>query len=117
MTNDTGERVTHTAALVAGTLYVPSFRPNSTACTGGGQSWLYSLDYKDGSAPDHNNGTANNVTTGRSQSMGDGILADPSVDLLSEQVILQSSNAVLMTEDISAGVKKLVVHSWRQRWN
>jgi type IV pilus assembly protein PilY1 len=112
-----GERVTHTPSLIAGTLYVPSFRPNTTACTGGGQSWLYSLDYKDGSAPDHANGTANNTTADRVQSMGDGILADPSVDLLSEQIILQSSNAVLLTEDISAGVRKLIVRSWRQRWN
>ncbi|MFI5372845.1 MAG: PilC/PilY family type IV pilus protein, partial [Candidatus Eisenbacteria bacterium] len=112
-----GERVTHSAALIAGTLYVPSFRPNYAACTGGAQSWLYSLDYKDGSAPDNTNGTSNNTTAGRVQSMGDGILADPSVDLLSQQVILQSSNAVLLTEDISQGVKKLVVHSWRQKWN
>ena len=49
--------------------------------------------------------------------MGDGILADPTVDLVNEQLILQSSNAVLLTEDISAGLKKLMVRSWRQKWN
>jgi type IV pilus assembly protein PilY1 len=117
LTQGAGERVTHTAALIAGTLYVPSFRPNTTACTGGGQSWLYTLDYKDGSAPDLANGTANNTTADRAQSMGDGILADPSVDLLSEQIILQSSNAVLISEDITAGVRRVIVRSWRQRWN
>lgn len=112
-----GERATHSAVLIAGTLYVTSFQPNTSACTGGGQSWLYSIDYKDGSAPDNYNGTANNVTGGRVQSMGDGILADPSVDLLSEQIILQSSNAVLLAENIGAALKKLMVRSWRQKWN
>jgi type IV pilus assembly protein PilY1 len=117
LVQSSGERVTHTAVLIAGTLYVPSFLPNNSACTGGGQSWLYSLDYKDGSYPDNPNGTANNTTDDRVQSMGDGILADPSVDLLSEQVILQSSNAVLLTENIGGGLKKLMVRSWRQKWN
>ncbi len=115
--SSSGERVTRSAALIAGTLFVPSFAPTAAACTGGGQSWLYSLDYADGSAPDHSNGAENNVTTGRKQSMGDGILADPTVDLVNEQLILQSSNAVLLTEDISAGLKKLMVRSWRQKWN
>jgi type IV pilus assembly protein PilY1 len=117
LTQQAGERVTRSPALIAGTLYVPSFLPNSNACTGGGQSWLYTLDYKDGSAPDHANGTANNTTNGRVESMGDGILADPSVDLLNEQVILQSSNAVLLTQDISAGVRRLIVRSWRQKFD
>ncbi len=112
-----GERVTRSAALIAGTLYLPSFLPNADACSGGGQSWLYSLDYKDGSAPDNANGTENNTTAGRVESMGDGILADPSVDLVNEALILQSSNAVLLTHNINAGLKKLMVRSWRQKWN
>ncbi len=112
-----GERVTRSAALIAGTLYVPSFKPATAVCTGGGQSWLYSLDFRDGSAPDNPNGSENNTTNGRSESMGDGILADPTVDLVNEQLILQSSNAVLLTEDISANLNKLLVRSWRQRLN
>ena len=114
---NTGERITRTAALIAGVLHIPSFAPTATACAGGGQSWLYSVDYADGSAPDNANGAENNTVAGRSQSMGDGILADPTVDLVNEQLILQSSNAVLLTENISAGLKKLMVRSWRQRWN
>ena len=112
-----GERITRTAALIAGTLYVPSFQPSAGACSGGGQSWLYSLDYKDGSAPSHANGSENNTTSGRSQTMGDGILADPSVDLVNEDILLQSSNAVVITQNISAGLKKLLVRSWRQKLN
>jgi type IV pilus assembly protein PilY1 len=115
--SNSGERITRNAALIAGTLYVPSFAPTAAACAGGGQSWLYSLDYADGSAPDNANGSEHNVTTDRSESMGDGIIADPTVDLVNEQLILQSSNAVLMTEDISVNLKKLMVRSWRQKWN
>src|SRR5262249_58559424 len=52
---NTGERVTRGAAIINGTLYVPSFAPTTAACGGGGQSWLYSLDFRDGSAPDNAN--------------------------------------------------------------
>ncbi len=112
-----GERVTKMGALIAGTLYITSFAPTTAACAGGGQSWLWSFDYRDGSAPDHPNGAENNVVTDRGKSMGDGILADPTVDILNEQLILQSSNAVLLTEDISVGLKRLMVRSWRQKTN
>ncbi|MFN8587678.1 MAG: PilC/PilY family type IV pilus protein [Candidatus Eisenbacteria bacterium] len=115
--SNSGERVTRNPTLIAGTLFVPTFAPTAAACTGGGQSWLYSLDYKDGSAPDHANGSPNNTTADRSESMGDGILADPTVDLVNQQLILQSSNAVLLAVDISAGLRKLMVRSWRQTWN
>ncbi|MBI5169269.1 MAG: hypothetical protein HZA61_07255 [Candidatus Eisenbacteria bacterium] len=114
MVEHSGERVTRAPALIAGTLYVPSFLPNTDACAGGGQSWLYSLDYNDGSAPDHATETENNVLTGRVQSMGDGILADPSVDLVNEALVLQSSNAVLLTHQINTGLRKMAVRSWRQ---
>jgi hypothetical protein len=49
--------------------------------------------------------------------MGDGILADPSVDLINEKLILQSSNAVLLTHTINGGLRKTIVRSWRQKWN
>ena len=112
-----GERVIRTPALIAGTVYVPSFSPNSAACVGGGQSWLYRIDYKDGSAPDHPGGAPNDTTGGRVESMGDGILSDPSVDIVDEQLLLQSSNGVLLAQDISLSLKKLVIRSWRQKWN
>jgi Tfp pilus tip-associated adhesin PilY1 len=114
---NTGERITRQAALVAGTLYVPSFVPNTSNCGGAGQSWLWSVDYKDGSAPNHANGSENNTTAGRANAMGDGILADPTVDLINEDIILQSSNAVLLTQNINAGLQRLIVRSWRQKLN
>ncbi len=117
LTQATGERVTRSAALVAGTLFVTSFCPRTDACSGGGQSWLYSLDYKDGSAPDNANGSSNNTTNARVQSMGDGVLADPTVDMLNETVLFQSSNAVVMSENVIGGLKKIVVRGWHQKWH
>jgi type IV pilus assembly protein PilY1 len=113
----TGERVTRRAALVAGALYVPSFRPNSGSCQSGGDSWLYSLDYRDGSAPSHANGAVSHTTSGRVEYQGSGILSDPSVDLMNEDLILQSSNASLLTHRFDSGLRRLAVRSWRQKWN
>ncbi len=112
-----GERITRRPVLIAGTLYAPSFRPNGGACQGGGDSWLYTVDYKDGSAPNNANGTENNTTAGRVASQGSGILSDPSVDLVNEKLVMQSSNASLINHGFNAGLKKLVVRSWRQKWN
>ena len=117
LVQQSGERITRRPVLVAGTIYAPSFRPNGAACQGGGDSYLYALDYKDGSAPSNANGVENNVTTGRVTSAGTGILSDPSVDLINEDLVLQSSNASLITQDFNAGLRKLQVRSWRQKWN
>lgn len=117
LANATGERATRTPALINGTLYVSSFQPSTTSCTGGGQSWLYALDFMDGSAPDNSNGSENNTTAGRSQSMGDGMLSDPTVDMVNEAILLQSSNAVVMSQTISGGIKKLMVRGWHRKWD
>jgi len=112
-----GERIIRTAALVGGVLYVPSFKPNVTACRSGGDSWLYAVDFEDGSQSDASNGTERNVTTNRVTSMGDGILSNPSVDIVNDDILLQSSNATMVSQNIDATLKKLVVRSWRQVWN
>jgi type IV pilus assembly protein PilY1 len=44
-----GERVNLDPQLVLGTLVVASNVPNNTACSVGGDSWLYQLDYRSGS--------------------------------------------------------------------
>ncbi|MGH7680934.1 MAG: pilus assembly protein, partial [Candidatus Eiseniibacteriota bacterium] len=117
LTQYAGERVTKMAALVAGSLFIPSFRPKSGSCQAGGESWLYSLDFKDGSAPDKKDGSANNTTAGRVESMGDGILSNPAVDLVNADLILQNTNTAMISKDINANVQKLNVRSWRQKWN
>lgn len=117
LTQASGERITRRPALVNGTLYVPSFRPSSSSCSGNADAYLYSLDYKDGSAPSNANGTENNVTSGRVSSQGTGMLSDPIVDLVNEDILIQSSNTSVVNQGINAGLKKLVVRSWRQKWN
>ena len=112
-----GERINRKPALIAGTVYVPSFRPNDAACLGGGDAWLYSFDFKDGSAPSNANGSENNTVAGRVEQKAGGILADPTLDLVNETLVLQSSNASLVTKGLSISLKKLVVRSWRQRFN
>jgi type IV pilus assembly protein PilY1 len=112
-----GERIIRTPALIAGVLHVPSFRPHTDSCAGGGESWLYSVDFADGSLPDDASGAERNTTAGRVQSMGDGVLSNPSVDLVNEDIILQSSNATMITQSIGVALQRLVVRSWRQVWN
>jgi type IV pilus assembly protein PilY1 len=109
-----GERVTRQAALIAGTLYFPSFRPKNEVCQGGGESWFYAVDYYDGSAPDNDDGSDNDTVADRVDSKGDGILSDPSVDLVNEDIILQSSDTSVLTEDTQGTIRRIVIRSWRQ---
>jgi len=44
----TGERVNIDPQLVLGTLVFASNIPNNNACTAGGDSWIYQLNYRDG---------------------------------------------------------------------
>lgn len=112
-----GERVVRSAALIAGTLYFPSFRPKAEVCEGGGESWLYTVDYYDGSTPDNDDGSENDTTNDRVESKGDGVLSDPSVDLVNEDIILQSSDTSVLTEDTKGTVRRIVIRSWRQLWD
>jgi type IV pilus assembly protein PilY1 len=45
-----GERVNLDPQLVLGTLLVTGNIPNNNACTAGGDSWIYQLNYRDGGA-------------------------------------------------------------------
>ncbi len=112
-----GERVIRNAALIAGTLYFPSFRPKDAVCEGGGESWLYSVDFWDGSSPDNDDESENDTIADRVESKGDGILSDPSVDLVNEDIILQSSDTSMLTEDTKGTIRRIVIRSWRQLWD
>ncbi len=111
------ERVIRSPALVAGALFFTSFRPRSDVCESGGESWLYSLDFADGSAPDNANKTENNNLSARVESKGDGVLSNPTVDIANEEIIFQSSDTSLISHDIDIALQKVLVRSWRQRWN
>jgi len=116
LVNGTGERVIRTGAIINSTYYVPSFVPNDIVCQGGGLSYMYAINYRDGGTPPHLGGLSSTIT-GRSSSMGDGLLADPTVDLVNGNLIMQSSNAVLLSQTIIGGLQQTVVKSWRQKWN
>ncbi len=116
LVQSSGERVVRAGTIAAGTFYVTSFRPKNGSCESGGESWLYSLDFNDGSGKDNQDGSENNVTAGRIDSKGDGILSNPAVDFANGAIIFQNSNTTMMTQDISASVRKLTVRAWRQRY-
>jgi hypothetical protein len=75
------------------------------------------MDYEDGSAPDDKNNNERDTTDGRVQDAGDGILSSPVVDLINEDIILQSSDTSIISEEIDVALQKVIVQSWRERWN
>jgi hypothetical protein len=80
----------------------------------GGVSWLYTMDVFDGSAPDNQDQTENNSTQDRSKSLGEGIYNDPIIDIVNEQIVLQSTDTTLDMEDVQGNLQKVLVRSWRQ---
>ncbi|NIM20005.1 MAG: VWA domain-containing protein [Candidatus Latescibacteria bacterium] len=108
-----GERVVKPDALVAGVVYFTSFQPTSEACSAGGRSWLYAVDYLDGSAPDTEEGSEINTTEGRYENLNEGITSRPVIDIVNEKVIVQSSDAKISTIDAKTAIRHLIVRSWR----
>jgi type IV pilus assembly protein PilY1 len=109
-----GERVTSKISLVGGTVYFTSFQPATEMCQAGGSSWLYAIDFLDGSAPDNDDGTENDTTDDRTTALGEGIYSEPVLDLANEDIILQSSDTKLRIEDARGNILRMIVRSWRQ---
>jgi type IV pilus assembly protein PilY1 len=109
-----GERITKPDAIAAGTVYFTSFQPNSEICSAGGHSWLYAVDFRDGSSPDNDDGTENDTTTDRVEDAGDGLLSDPVLDIVNENIIVQSSDTDLLVRDTRGNIVRVIVRSWRQ---
>ena len=109
-----GERVTKPAALVAGVVYFTSFTPNTAICSAGGESWLYHVDFDDGSNPDNDDGSEDDNTDNRVTDLDDGIASQPIFDLGNEQIIIQSTGTDLSVMDAQSNIQRLVVRSWRQ---
>jgi len=115
LANMTGERVIEPAALVNGVVYFTSFAPNTASCTAGGTSWLYATKFRSGAAYDADSNDGNDVATGRSTSMGDGITARPVVDIINGKVLVQGSDTRIHVSDTFGQIRQLVVRSWRER--
>lgn len=112
-----GERITNPDALVAGVVYFSSFQPNAEICGSGGHSWLYSVDFRDGSAIDSEDGSENDVTEGRVADLGVGIGSEPVFDFANEQIIVQLNDTRIEVRDVEMDIKQMIVRSWRQQWN
>jgi type IV pilus assembly protein PilY1 len=110
-----GERATEPAVVVAGTVMFTSYQPSSQLCTAGGASWLWRMNYTDGSVPD--DGEDDGWGGGRSIELGDGVASRPVVDVVNETVIVQSSDASITVQDIGQAFFRLSVRSWRETFN
>lgn len=107
-----GERVTEPAAVVAGTVFYTSYKPSNEPCEAGGHSWLTRISYEDGSVPD--DGEDDGFNGQRRLDMGDGIASRPVVDIVNENVIVQSSDATITIEEIGQVFFNLEVRSWQE---
>jgi type IV pilus assembly protein PilY1 len=110
-----GERVTEPAAVVEGVVYFTSYAPRGGACSGGGQSWLYHVDFEDGSDVD-NDGEENQETEDRVEALGDGVASKPVINLRDETVIVQTSDARLNMMDLRTPPQWMTVRAWRERF-
>lgn len=114
---NTGERVNKPAALAAGTVYFVSFKPNSASCESGGVSWLWEVDYGDGSNPDNADESEDDYTEKRRNDLGEGIYSEPTIDLANEDVLVQSTKTAIESRDAKGRILRVLVRSWRERYN
>lgn len=111
--HESTERVTEQAVVVAGAVLFTSFAPGSDVCVAGGRSWLHRMSYDDGSELEDEEGN----NTPRDEELEEGFASRPVVDLVNEEVIIQSSNATITVEDIGATYFHLSVRSWQENYD
>jgi type IV pilus assembly protein PilY1 len=112
-----GERVTKPDALIAGVVYFTTFQPNAELCGSGGHSWLYAVDFRDGTAMDDQDGNENDTTEGRVVDLGAGIGSEPVFDFANEQIIIQLNDTRISVQDVQMDIRRLIVRSWLERWD
>lgn len=112
-----GERVTERAVVVAGTVYFTSFAPSLSPCDAGGTSWLYHMSYRDGNRPDVDDDHQDGDAAERSEELGEGIASRPVVDIVNENIIVQSSDATINVQDIGQTIFHLTVRSWQENFD
>jgi len=112
-----GERVTEKAVIVANTVYFTSFAPSSSACEAGGRSWLYHLKYDNGGEPEVDEEHEESSAAERSEELGEGVASRPVVDIVNENIIVQSSDATIAVQDIGSEIFHLTVRSWQENYD
>lgn len=110
-----GERVTEPAVVVADAVFFTSFMPSTDLCSAGGASWLYRMDYSDGSAPD--DGESDDWNSDRVISLDEGVASRPVVDVVNETVIVQSSDATIRVQEIGQQYFHLIVRNWQETFD
>jgi type IV pilus assembly protein PilY1 len=114
--NGNGERVIEPSIAVEGVVYFTSFRPDTAACSGGGTSYLYMVDYERGTPIDKDeDGELGDES--RSQTLGSGVASRPVVDLAREEIIVQTSDARLNINDMVTRPRRIQVRAWRERFD
>lgn len=116
LTESTGERVTRGSTVAAGTVYFTSFKPETKVCSAGGTSFLYTVDVFDGSNPDNDDESEDNDTDKRAENIGEGVLSEPVLDLVNEDIILQSTDTSLLVKDTKGKFQNILVKYWRETY-
>jgi type IV pilus assembly protein PilY1 len=108
----TGERVNIDPQLVLGSLIVISNIPQTSACTTGGTSWLYSFDYRTGQNLTTGGNTAVGQSLGNALAVGGVMVTLPSG---SHKEIITIAGGEKETESlITAGSGPTTRISWRE---
>lgn len=109
------ERVTEPAVTIEGVTYFTSFAPDNTACAGGGESWVYGVNYLNGAHMDGENESSS--TSDRGEELGDGVASRAVVSLGDGSLIIQTSDSRLNINDLSIPPQTMLVRSWREQVN
>ena len=109
----TGERVTEPAIAVEGVIYFTSFAPSNEACSSGGYSYVYAVDYRTGGVIDRDD-DGDLSDESRAESMGEGVASRPVVDMAGEELIIQTSDARLNVEELAISPQRILVRGWRE---
>lgn len=111
-----GERVTQPAVAVEGVVYFTSFRPSAGACSAGGRSYLYHVDFSTGTEVD-SDGDGDLDDESIAIDLGDGVASRPVVNLSAEELIVQTSDARLLVEGLLVSPQRITVKAWRQQFD
>lgn len=114
--NGAGERVIEPSIAVEGVVYFSSFVPENAPCSGGGRSYLYSIDFEAGTPIDRDEDDDLDDED-RSQHLGTGIASRPVVNLAREEIIVQTSDARLNVINMASRPQRILVRAWRERFD
>jgi type IV pilus assembly protein PilY1 len=113
--NIAGERVTEPAVVVAGVVFFTAYVPSQEVCASGGNSWLYRLDYSNGSVPD--DGESDEWDGERCIDLGQGVASRPVVDIVNAEVIVQSSDATIHVQSVGQAYFHVIVRDWHENFD